>query len=125
RALERRAQPVAVLVLQVALDALGAQLAAIERKFLPGLEAHHLLILHLQLKAALLAAEAAVRLDDAVGLADGEPSSGRLVARVRPELFAERVEGGRQPRHQSRSGLKRAPCASASDLRRQGGQTSW
>ena len=66
---ERRQQAVGVLVLHVALHALGAELPAVERELFPRLEADDLVVLHLELDAALLAAEAAVRLHDAVGLA--------------------------------------------------------
>src|SRR4051812_35930762 len=50
--------------LQVALDALGAQHAAVERELFPRLEADDFVVTHLELNAALLAAEAAVRLDE-------------------------------------------------------------
>ena len=48
--------------LQVALDALGAEHPAIEREILPRLEADHVIFANLQLDAALLPAEAAMRL---------------------------------------------------------------
>ena len=71
-ALERVQQPVGMAALQVALHALGAELALVERELVPGLEPDDLVVLHLQLDAALLAAEAAVGLDHPVDL---EPAS--------------------------------------------------
>ena len=70
--------------LQVALHALRAELALVERELVPGLEADDLVVLHLQLDAALLAAEAAVRLDHAVDLEAGVPAAGRRLVEVRP-----------------------------------------
>ena len=64
---QRIEQPVGMVALQVALDALGAEHAVVEGEFLPRLEADHVVVAHLELDAALLAAEAAVRLDQAVG----------------------------------------------------------
>ena len=79
-------QPVVVRALQVAADALGAEHALVEREVLPRLEADDLVVLDLELDAALLAAEAAVRLDQPVGI-DGrvEPLPG-LVRLQRAEL---------------------------------------
>ena len=57
--------------LQVAFDAFRAEHPAIERKFLPGLEADHFVVADLELDAALLAAETAMRLDQAFGLDGG------------------------------------------------------
>jgi hypothetical protein len=64
-------QAVGVRLLQVALDPLRAQHAAVEGELVPGLEADDLVVLDLELHAALLAAEAAVRLDQLVGLDAG------------------------------------------------------
>src|SRR5262249_12296924 len=61
-ALERREQPIGMLVLHVALDAFRAEHAAVERELFPRLEADDLVVLDLELDAALLSAEAAVRL---------------------------------------------------------------
>ena len=61
-------QAIGMRALQVALDALGAQHAAIERELVPRLEADDLIVLDLELNAALLAAETAMRLDEAVQL---------------------------------------------------------
>ena len=47
-ALQRVEQPVGVAVLQVALDALGAELALVERELVPRLEADDLVVLDLQ-----------------------------------------------------------------------------
>ena len=76
-ALHRVQQPVGVAALQVALHALGAELALVEREVVPGLEADDLVVVDLQLDAALLAAEAAVGLDDPVDLEPGVPAAGR------------------------------------------------
>ena len=61
-------QPVGVAALQVALHALRAELALVEREVVPGLEADDLVVVDLQLDAALLTAEAAVGLDHLVDL---------------------------------------------------------
>ena len=67
--IERRKQTVRMFVLQIALHALWAEHSAIHRKLFPGLEAHDLVVMNLQLNAALHAAEAAMRLHQrAVGL---------------------------------------------------------
>src|SRR5436190_22453222 len=54
--------------LQVTLDALRAQHAAIEGEFFPRLEANDFVVVHFQLNAALLAAETAVRFYQALRL---------------------------------------------------------
>src|SRR5690349_23029382 len=56
------ALPIWTRPLQIPFHAFGTELAAIERELLPRLEAHHGVVAHLELDAALLAAEAAVRL---------------------------------------------------------------
>ncbi len=83
---ERVQQAVGVGALQVAPDALGAQHAAVEGELLPGLEADDLVVAHLELDAALLAAEAAVRLHQPVGRPArlGLEAAGRRIRRVRP-----------------------------------------
>ena len=86
---ERRQQPIRVLVLHVALHALGAELPLVERELLPRLEADDLLVLHLELDAALLAAEAAVRRHDPVGVAARGPAAGRFSIEMRAELRHE------------------------------------
>jgi hypothetical protein len=68
-------QPVGVRALQVALDALGAQLALVEREVVPGLEADDRVVGDLELDPALLAAEAAVGVDDLVDLDVAVPAS--------------------------------------------------
>src|SRR5262245_54689487 len=89
-----------MVALHVALDALRTELSLVEREVLPRLEADHLLVLHLELDAALLAAEATVGLDDAVGLAHGGPSAGRHVVAVRPVARHELRQRSGQARHQ-------------------------
>ncbi len=57
-----------MVALQVALDALGAKHAAVERKLLPRLEPGHAVVADLELNAALLAAEAAMGLHQLLAL---------------------------------------------------------
>src|SRR5215471_9772073 len=116
-----------MLVLHVPLDALRAKLALIEREVLPGLEPDDLLVLDLELDPALLTTEAAVRLDQAIGLANGRPPAGGLAIGMRPEFRNELFDRRRKPRHHEppRAARQRSSWASASVLRRQGGQTSW
>src|SRR5688500_7406934 len=105
-----------MLPLQVALDALRAQHAAIERELLPRLEADHLVVAHLELDAALLAAEAAMRLHQPLRLdARRHPHTGHL-RQVRTESIDDLpfVYGDR---------CHNAPCASPNSARRQRGQT--
>ena len=61
--------------LQVPLDAFGAELALVEGEVVPGFESDDLVVVDLQFDAALLAAEAAVGLDDLVDLEPGVPSA--------------------------------------------------
>jgi hypothetical protein len=83
---ERREQTIRVFVLQIALDALGAELAAVEREVLPRFEADDALVLDLELDAALLSAEAAVRRHHAIRLAPSLPAAGGHVARMGAEV---------------------------------------
>ena len=82
-------QAVGMGPLQIALDALGTEHAAVEGELLPRLEADDLIVLDLELNAALLAAEAAMRLAPAC------PARRRLrlradgVRQVRAELVDE------------------------------------
>ena len=85
--LERREQPVRMRALQVSLDALRAQHAAVEREVLPRLEADDLVVLHLQLDAALLAAETAMRLHESLGLDARRQAHARHRREMRPEPF--------------------------------------
>ena len=83
---KRMQQPVGMLVLHVTLHALGTELSLIERKIFPRLEADNLVVLDLQVNAALLAAKAAVRCYQFVGLALILPAAGRRPLRRRAEL---------------------------------------
>ena len=121
---ERRQQAIRVLVLHVALHALGAELPLVERERLPRLEADDLLVLHFELDAALLTAEAAVGRHDAVGVAGRVPAAGRLAVEMRAELRDEIRDRGGQSGHQAPR-LQSASCVNARFLRRHGGQTSW
>ena len=121
---QRCPQPIGMLVLQVALHPLGAELAAIEGKLLPRLEADNALVLDLELDAALLPAETAVRRDDAIGLAAGRPAAGGLVARMRSEIPDEVRNRRGQSGHQAPR-LQSSSCVTARFFRRHRGQTSW
>src|SRR5687768_17801686 len=61
---ERSREAIGMRSLQVAFHALRAEHAAVERKLLPRFEPNHLIVANLQLNAALLAAEATVRLHE-------------------------------------------------------------
>ena len=76
-ALERRAQPVRMLILHVALHALRTELPFVERKGLPRLEAHHFVVAHPQLNPALLPAETTMRFDELFVQRVPDPSAGR------------------------------------------------
>ena len=89
-----REQAIGVRALQVALDALGTEHAVIERELLPRLEADDLVVLDLELDAALLAAEAAMRLDEPIGLGGRVQPSPDRVGAVRAELGQSRVATG-------------------------------
>ncbi len=54
--------------LQVTLHSFGAQLALVKGKFIPGFKADDLVVFYFELDAALLTAEAAVGLNEAVWL---------------------------------------------------------
>ena len=68
-------QAIGMRLLQVALDALRTHHPLVEREFVPGLHANHEVVLDLELHAALLPAEAAVRLDVLVWLDAGIEST--------------------------------------------------
>jgi hypothetical protein len=122
--LERFEEAVGVGVLQVALDALGAELALVEREVVPGLEAHHLVVGDLQDDPALLAAEAAVGLHLAVDLDAGVPAALRRGVQMRPVLGDQRLFGHRGGCHQPNPPT-RWDWARVTRRRRQGGQVSW
>ena len=101
----------------------------VERKLLPRLEADDLVVLHLELDAALLAAEAAVRLHQPVGLDAGsqpraaswstvraEPVDDREFARRAVVAIVRRIlsASGHWPTRsvdRQRSAVPQAPCA--------------
>ncbi len=122
-AFERFEQPVGVRVLQVALDALRAELPLVERELVPRFEADDFLVLDLEDDPALLPAEAAVRLHLAVDLDARVPASGRRFAQVRAVPRDELVLAERRVCHQPNPPT-RADCASATSCRRQYGQWS-
>src|SRR4029079_19836647 len=101
-----------MLVLQVPFDALGAELAAVEGEVLPGFEPDDLVLLDLELNAALLAAEATVGLDDPIGLPGGLPSSRGHNIHVRSELCNQVRQRKGRPGHQPFTSAALCPPAS-------------
>src|SRR5262245_53333776 len=104
--------------LQVTLHALRAEHAPVEWKIFPRLEADHFVVADLELDAALLPAEAAVRLDEPLGLdARRSPHTGHA-RQVRTELVDDPalVYGDR---------CHNSPCARPNSARRHFGHTSW
>ncbi len=90
--LERREQPIRMSPLKVAFDTLRTKHASVEGKVVPRLEARDDVVLDLELNAALLTAEAAVRLDKPVWLGVGGQSHGAGTVQVRPEAVEDRQE---------------------------------
>ena len=84
-ALDRIEQTVGMVVLQIALDALRAEPAFVEGKFLPRLEADNAIVFYQQLDAALHAAKATVRLHDFVRLVAAGIALRRREIQRRPE----------------------------------------
>src|SRR5262245_1186933 len=108
--------------LKVALDPLGTQHAAVEREVLPRLEADHRVALHLELDAALLATEAAVRFYQLVWGLFG--AAARACGEVRPEGARDQKIVDRKLGHGYVDSVQSAPCASPNIARRQAGQIS-
>ena len=79
-----------MIILQVALHALRAEHAAIDRELFPRLESDDLVVFNLELNAALHAAEATMRFHER---ASGwfVPAARRLVLQVRAVAFDEAV----------------------------------
>src|SRR5262249_2801539 len=75
-------EPVGMAALKVALHPFRAELALIEGELVPGLEPDDRVVVHLELDPTLLAAEAAVRGDDAIDLQARVPSAGRYLVEV-------------------------------------------
>src|SRR6185437_1526609 len=86
---KRIEQSIRVIRLQIALHALRAKLSLIKRKLLPRFKPNNVVVANLELNAALLPAEAAMRLDDAIrsDLRLLTPASLRCVIQVRPVLL--------------------------------------
>ncbi len=129
-----RRQPVGMRALQVALHALRTQHAAVEREVLPRLEADHLVVADLELNPALLAAEAAMRLHQPIGLDAGRQADAGHLGQVRSELLDDAKGIGRNfchgyPASPSSPAFRyrrhNAPCARPKRARRHFGQTSW
>src|SRR5262249_9058301 len=87
---QRIQQAVRMAALHVAFHALGTEFALVERKLLPGLEAHHALVSGLQLNAALLAAKAAVSLDQSFVVRFPCPAARRSVIQGWSEFLLQR-----------------------------------
>ena len=84
--------------LQVALHALRAEHAAVERKVLPRLEADDLVVPNLELDPALLAAEAAVGLDEPSGSTLVDSRTPVIADRCGPKRsMIRRASAGMQP----------------------------
>jgi hypothetical protein len=77
--------------LEVAFDSLGTEFSLVEWKLEPGLEADDLVVLHLELDAALLTAETAVRLYQAIRLHAGVHGLRDGVSQMRTERLDELV----------------------------------
>ena len=107
RAEERVQQAIGMIGLQVAFYAFGTQHAPVERKLLPGLESDHAILANLQLNAALLAAETAVRLHQAVRVRPRlrAPATFWNVVEVRSVLLADLVQGTRSFSHEFASSV--------------------
>src|SRR5215831_7883784 len=128
-------QAIRMFVLQISLDAFGAEPSLVEGKIFPGFKADYLVVFDLELDAALLPAKTAVRLHDAVRFAFRIPAQSRSAIQCRTELRDDfrNVYGwfGHIVLIASRLGPSRVPCrrhapscASATDLRRHVGHTS-
>ena len=123
-ALERVQQPIGMTALEVPLDALRAELALVERELVPRFETDDLVAVDLELDPALLAAEAAVGVDDAVDLEPGLPATGRGLVEVRAVAGDQLLVGDRRAGHQPNPPT-RADWARVTWARRQRGQVSW
>ena len=95
--------------LEVALDPLRTEQAAIEGKLFPRLESDDLVVKDLQLDAALLAAEAAVCLDEALGLDARRQPRPRRDRQMRSKTFRDPVIVNGQRGH----GSSHAPCVAS------------
>src|SRR5262249_18043151 len=94
RAQQRVKQPVGMIILQIALHALRTKHAAVEWKLFPRLESDHLVLAHLELDSALLAAKAAVSFHQRKRMAGFRfPAAGGRVVQMRPILLSELRNG--------------------------------
>ncbi len=96
---ERGRQAIGVRALEITLHAFRAQHAAVERELLPRLEADDLVVADLELDAALLAAEAAVRLDQPIGLDARRQPRARHRRQMRTEALDDAQWIDRELRH--------------------------
>src|SRR5215470_10033958 len=108
--------------LQIPLHAFRAEHAAVEGEFLPRFKANNLIAADLQLNAALLAAEAAMRLHEPIWLDGGGEARPRHHGSVRAERCrdAQVVNG-------NRSHVASGMCPPQGALRQsqQGATASW
>src|SRR6185436_7614059 len=130
-ATKRGRQPIGVRTLQVPLDALRTEHPAVERNVFTWLEADDLVVQHLQLDAALLPAEAAMRFHQPLGVGAGRAAGAGRRRSVRAEPFddAKLVDWNRRHVRYSVSAirslnrsLQAAACARPTSARRQRGQ---
>src|SRR5690349_4012157 len=94
-------------VLEVPLHALRAELALVEREFVPRLEPDDLVTADLQDDPALLTAEAAVRLHLSIDFDARVPTARRRLVEVRAVPSDERLVGERWACHQPKPPTRR------------------
>jgi hypothetical protein len=88
-------QPVGVGSLQVAFDSFGTELALVKGEVVPGFKANDLVVFDFKLEAALLAAKAAVGLDEFVWLSPGvQPQAAAVGQRGAEGVFNWNGLGG-------------------------------
>ena len=99
-ALDGIKQPVRMVVLEIALNPLGAEPTLVERELLPGLEPDHLVVFDQELDPALHPAKAAMGLDHLIRLVpSGNAFCGWKIQR-RPVLGDQFVGWDREGSHE-------------------------
>jgi hypothetical protein len=94
-------QPIRVVVLEIAFDPFGAELALVKWEFQPRLHADDGIVLDLELETALLAAEAAVGLDQGIRLDAGIQPNALGIGWVGSKLVDNLAHIDRYNRHHS------------------------